>query len=148
MSEKKRLGQEAGPMHFVTGGGRQGWRSPHLFLSVLSLLLLSNLALAAQGTTPAAKFAGRGSTPMRAAVDAKYGATAEEWAAARGLEALFADMMIQEMRKSVPENDIVPLSQGERIFRQMLDSEYARMLTEAGTLGVADLVVAQMKGRR
>ncbi len=62
------------------------------------------------------------------------------------MEALMVDQMIQEMRKTVPDNDIVPVSHGERVYRSMLDSEYARILSESGTLGIADLVVAEMRG--
>lgn len=61
---------------------------------------------------------------------------------------ILVDSMIQEMRKSVPESDIVPLTQGERIFRGMLDSEYARVISESGTLGISDLVLAELKGKR
>ncbi|MBI3558482.1 MAG: rod-binding protein [Deltaproteobacteria bacterium] len=108
-----------------------------------------------------AKPAGREMTPAQLKVKSKYGAavgalvkdddkppTPEELSAARGMEQMMVDLMITEMRKSVPENEVVPLSQGERIFRQMLDQEHARMLTEGGTLGIADLVLAQMRGKR
>lgn len=74
--------------------------------------------------------------------------TAEELSAARGMEAMMVNLMIEEMRKSVPENELVPVSQGERIFGQMLDQEYGRMLTESGGIGVADLVLAQIRGKR
>jgi len=74
--------------------------------------------------------------------------TADELAAAQGIESMFVSMMIDEMRKSVPENELVPTSQGERIFRQMLDTEYARMITESSSIGLAELVLAQIKGKR
>lgn len=74
--------------------------------------------------------------------------TPEEVSAARGLEQMMVNMMIEEMRKSVPENELVPVSQGERVFRQMLDQEHARMMSEAGVLGIADLVLDQMHGKR
>ncbi|MEW6056013.1 MAG: rod-binding protein [Bdellovibrionota bacterium] len=74
--------------------------------------------------------------------------TQEELAAARGLEGLLVDHLIQEMRKSVPENEFMPASHGEKVFRQMLDSEYARLMSEAGVLGIADLIVAEMQGKR
>ncbi|MBI2605438.1 MAG: rod-binding protein [Deltaproteobacteria bacterium] len=75
-------------------------------------------------------------------------ATPQERAAAQGMEALMVDQMIQEMRKTVPDNDIVPVSHGERVYRSMLDSEYARILSESGTLGIAELIVAEMRGRK
>ncbi len=108
-----------------------------------------------------AKRAGPVLTPAQLKSKMKFGAavgalvkddekpyTAEERAAARGMEQMMVDLMITEMRKSVPENEVVPLSQGERIFGQMLDQEHGRMLTEDGKLGIADLVLAQMRGKR
>jgi len=74
--------------------------------------------------------------------------TPEELSAARGVESMLVDQMIQEMRKTVPESEYMPASQGEKIFRQMLDSEYARILSESGSTGIADLVLAQIKGKR
>ena len=75
-------------------------------------------------------------------------ATAEEIAAAQGVEALLIDHMIQEMRKTVPENDIIPISHGEKVFRQMMDSEYANTLARSGMAGIADQVLAEMKGKK
>jgi len=75
-------------------------------------------------------------------------ATSEELEAAQGIESLMVDLLIQEMRKTVPENDIIPVSQGEKIFRSMLDSEYAKTISQSGTLGITDLVLEQMKGKR
>lgn len=74
--------------------------------------------------------------------------TAEELAAAQGVEAMLVDHLLQEMRKTVPENEFMPANQGEKIFRQMLDSEYARILSESGGIGIAELVLAQMRGKR
>ncbi len=75
-------------------------------------------------------------------------ATPEEIAAAQGVEALLIDHMIQEMRKTVPENDIIPISHGEKVFRQMMDSEYANTLSRSGMAGIADQVLAEMKGKK
>ena len=74
--------------------------------------------------------------------------TAEELAAAQGVEAMLMDHLLQEMRKTVPENEFMPANQGEKIFRQMLDSEYSRILSESGGIGIAELVLAQMRGKR
>jgi hypothetical protein len=132
-------------------GSQDGART---YWSGLSLIIFVVLAIAT-AMAPAPLSAANAATANPAGLKvappphrASSEATPDELAAARGLEAMLLDMMIQEMRKSVPENDIVPLSQGERIFRQMLDAEYARTISESGTLGIADLVVAQMKGKR
>ena len=75
-------------------------------------------------------------------------ASQEELQAARGLEQMYIKQMIDEMRKSIPDNEWMPSSQGEKIFRQMLDDEYSRMISESGTIGIADLIVADFKRRR
>ncbi|MBF0143178.1 MAG: rod-binding protein [Magnetococcales bacterium] len=51
--------------------------------------------------------------------------------AAADFEALFVRQMLSVMRKSVPENEESPFgkSQGEKVFRDMLDSEYASMIS-------------------
>lgn len=125
-----------------TAGDGQGRPSPALLLGLVFLLMTT--AYAAPPALPA-KPAGRMMTPPPA-----YEAppTPEEVEAARGLEQMLLDLMVQEMRKSVPENELVPVTQAERIFQQMLDQEHTRMLSEQGTLGVAELVLAQMRGKR
>ena len=40
------------------------------------------------------------------------------------------------------------MSHGEKVYRQMLDSEYARMLSNSGSIGIADMVVAEMKRKK
>lgn len=85
---------------------------------------------------------------MKAKIAEQERVTPEEMAAAKGVESMLVDHMIQEMRKSVPENSLMPPSQGERIFQSMLDSEYAKAIAESSPLGIADLVIAQMKGKR
>lgn len=163
-SEYQRMhGRDAGNVFKRAVGGSLDGLPPAPFkLAILSAVLLVNIAKADQvvggaqqptmSVAPkAANSAGRVLTPpsrfyQKQSDDSPP--TAEELAAARGLEQLLLDMMMQEMRKTVPENDIVPVSQGERIFRQMLDQEYTRQMSESGGVGVAELVLAQMRGKR
>lgn len=72
----------------------------------------------------------------------------EQWAVAKGMESLMIDQMIQQMRKTVPENEFITKSQSEKIYEQMLDSEYARVISESGTIGIAGLIVEQIQGKR
>lgn len=74
--------------------------------------------------------------------------TPEEIAAAKGMEMIFVEQMVQEMRKSVPENELIPLSNGEKIYRQMLDSEYSRMMAEGHNFGIADVVLAEIRKKK
>ena len=75
-------------------------------------------------------------------------ATEEELEAARGIEALFIGQMIDGMRKTVPENEYVEKSQAERIYQGLLDNEYSRVLSESGNFGIAQQVLAEIKGKR
>lgn len=131
--------------------GGHGRPSTRLFL-MLIMLVLSVVIVAPSYATqfqpmPQANSAGRRMVPMlqQGQMDEP---TAEELAAARGLEMMLMDQMIQQMRQTVPENEFMPQSQGEKIFRSMLDSEYARIISETGGVGVADLVLAQIRGKR
>jgi hypothetical protein len=175
-TEKRGTGRDAGVMLIRTRGRAHGRALPHYYRfcsngsalpaccktvykfcsnglglvpacckTVFLVLLFNTLAFAG---SPPVNYAGRKMPPPATAEQIRASSSPEELAAAQGMEQMLVENMIQEMRKSVPENEFVPVSQGERIFRQMLDSEYARHMTETGTIGIADLVLAQMKGKR
>lgn len=74
--------------------------------------------------------------------------TEDELEAAQGMEAIMANMLIEQMRKSVPDSEFMPKSQGERIFESMLDYEYAQTLSRAGSLGFSELILAEMRRNR
>lgn len=59
-------------------------------------------------------------------------------------EQLFANMMMKSMRSSVPENELIPKSTGEKIYTEMLDSEYADLMVKKSSLGLADTILRQM----
>ena len=130
------------------GGRVYGWTLPLLFLIGYSMCLASDTLGMAQESQPPAVQSLKYAKMRNVTVKEPLRASPEEWAAARGVEALLVDQMIQEMRKSVPENDIIPVSHGEKIYRNMLDQEYSKILSETGSLGIADLVIAEMKGKK
>jgi Rod binding domain-containing protein len=68
--------------------------------------------------------------------------------AAKAFETLFASMMLKSMRDAVPqqENDLIPNSLGEKIYTEMLDEQYASLLSNNGNLGLADLILKQISG--
>lgn len=67
--------------------------------------------------------------------------------AAVEFERMFAEIMVKEMRKTVPENTLFGRSTGEEIFTEMLDSEYTKMMVNSGNLGLAKAIVSQMSQR-
>lgn len=64
--------------------------------------------------------------------------------ACRGFESMFMQMMWKEMRGTVPENSLFGESQGEKIFKDMLDTEMVDRMSEAGGVGLADMMYKQL----
>ena len=64
--------------------------------------------------------------------------------AAVEFERMFAEIMVKEMRKTVPENTLFGRSTGEEIFTEMLDAEYTKLMVKNGNLGLAKTIIAQM----
>ena len=145
-SEKRYLGMEAERVEKIRGGVPDGI-PPHFFISVMTFLVFFTGTSFAQMKMPSRgiqyQVKNHQVYPVRI-----EDPTPEELSAARGLESLLVDQLVQEMRKTVPENDLIPASHGEKVYRQMLDSEYSRMLSDSGMVGISDLVIAEMRGRK
>lgn len=63
---------------------------------------------------------------------------------AKEFESIFANFMIKSMRNTVSGDGIIPKSTGERIYTEMLDSEYSKMLSNNSNLGLAKLIAEQI----
>lgn len=61
----------------------------------------------------------------------------------KDFEAVFVSMLMKSMRATVPQSGLVR-SDGEGIFREMLDDEYAREVAKSGRLGVADALYREL----
>lgn len=69
--------------------------------------------------------------------------------AAGDFESLFVQQLMRTMRKSVPENGLFGTSNGEKIFREMLDDEYAKLASKAPEgLGLKGSLYRQLTGDR
>lgn len=66
-------------------------------------------------------------------------------AAARQFESIFTSMLFKSMREANSgfESDLVN-SQNQLFYRQMLDEQMASELSSSGSLGLADMIVAQL----
>ena len=64
--------------------------------------------------------------------------------AAREFESIMLEIMVKEMRKNVPESPIFGHNNGREIFNEMLDSQYVRLISKHGGLGMANLLVKQL----
>ena len=65
--------------------------------------------------------------------------------AANEFEAIFIQQMLKSMRKTSLESDLLPKSEGEKIFRSMLDEQYAKLSAKSGSLGLGQMIYQQLK---
>jgi Rod binding domain-containing protein len=65
---------------------------------------------------------------------------------AQEFESIFTTMMLKSMRGSneLFENDFLPNSLGQKIYTEMLDDEYGKLMANNSKLGLAKLVLAQI----
>lgn len=59
----------------------------------------------------------------------------------KSFEAMFVQMLLKEIRKTVPENEYFPKTPAMENYEEMLDGAVAQAIAESGQLGIA----AQLK---
>ena len=64
--------------------------------------------------------------------------------AARSFENQFIRQMISEMRKTVPQDELLGNSMADDIFREQLDDKYADQWVDQGGIGLADMIYNQL----
>ena len=65
--------------------------------------------------------------------------------AANEFEAIFIQQMLKTMRKTSLETDFIKKSEGEKIFRSMLDEQYAILSAKSGKLGLGEMIFQQLR---
>ncbi|EHK9097242.1 flagellar assembly peptidoglycan hydrolase FlgJ [Vibrio parahaemolyticus] len=82
---------------------------------------------------------------QKAVKEGKGGEQEALHAAARQFESIFTSMMLKSMREANEgfESNIMN-SQNEKFYRQMLDEQMASELSANGSMGLADMIVAQL----
>lgn len=65
--------------------------------------------------------------------------------AADGFEELFLHKMLRVMRESGPKANLVFGGRGEEIFQDMLDENYAKIITRSRAFGLSDVIYNQNK---
>ena len=65
--------------------------------------------------------------------------------ASNEFEAIFIQQMLKTMRKTSLESDFIKKSEGEKIFRSMLDEQYAIISAKSGSLGLGEMIYQQLK---
>lgn len=64
--------------------------------------------------------------------------------AAQDFEGLFVKQMLNAMRKTVPEGELLNGGMGEDIFKDMLYDEYGKSMTKTAGFGLADTLYQQL----
>lgn len=62
-------------------------------------------------------------------------------------ESIFVNMLFKEMRKTVQEGGLTEKSNARETFEGMLDEEMSKKITEAGGIGLADMMVKNFMNR-
>jgi len=65
--------------------------------------------------------------------------------ASDGFEELFLHQLLQVMRQAGPKSHLVFGGRGEEIFQDMLDENYAKIITESKAFGLSDVIYNQNK---
>ena len=64
--------------------------------------------------------------------------------AAKDFEGYFMDMVMQSMRSTVDDSNTYGDSEQTKFFQGMLDTEYSKISSKTGYIGLADAIVRQM----
>ncbi|HEX2951304.1 MAG TPA: rod-binding protein [Armatimonadota bacterium] len=64
--------------------------------------------------------------------------------ACQQFESYMLSQLFSTMRASIPEDGLLPRSQGEKIFQEMLDGEYTKEISRSQSIGIASLLYRQL----
>jgi flagellar protein FlgJ len=67
--------------------------------------------------------------------------------AAEMYEQQFLREMLRAMRSTVQESELMPASQGEKIYREQMDNHYVEKWGERGGVGLADMIYSHIMER-
>lgn len=65
--------------------------------------------------------------------------------AAQGMETMFIELMMKEMRKTVQKNPLDGENHASEIYRGMLDHEVSEKAARTGGVGIADQIIAYIQ---
>lgn len=71
-------------------------------------------------------------------------ADAELRNACEQLESVFLEQLLQEMRRTVPQDDLFGGGRGEDLFQSMFDQEIAEEMAGRGGIGLAEILYRQL----
>mgnify|MGYP000884854290 CR=1 FL=1 len=63
----------------------------------------------------------------------------------KDFESMFFDQVFKTMRSATMESDLIKKSMGERIFTEMMDTEFSKEAANQSVNGIGDMLFDQMK---
>ncbi len=72
--------------------------------------------------------------------------TAKLQKSCEGFEAIFINTLLQEMRKTIPDDGLLPTSSASRTWQQLFDNQLAETLASRQEMGVAKMLYQQLQG--
>jgi Rod binding domain-containing protein len=84
-------------------------------------------------------------SPQSENTPASSASTSRAREVAQQFEAIFVSFMLKAMRGTVGENELMPAGMGEKIYTDMLDGEYAKMMAEHASFGLGDLLMRELE---
>lgn len=63
----------------------------------------------------------------------------------KDFEAIFVQMIMKNMRNTVPDDGLFEKSQAQSIFEGMLDEEFSQKISSAGGFGLSDMLFTQLQ---
>lgn len=65
--------------------------------------------------------------------------------ASKEFEAIFVHYLLKCMRSTIQKNDLIPTSNAEKIFQDMLDEHYAKIAIKRQDFGIASKIYEQFQ---
>lgn len=84
------------------------------------------------------------STPAQSGTTRKERQLAKLKESAKELEINFLNEMVKAMRKTVPEGGLFKKNSAEKLYEEMLDTEFARAMSTSQNIGLANAIYKQM----
>lgn len=63
---------------------------------------------------------------------------------AQQFEAIFIQQMFKEMRRTIPQDGLIPRGNADEVYTQMQDLEAAKITAQQGGIGLAELMMQQL----
>lgn len=67
-------------------------------------------------------------------------------AVARDFTSIFYEMVLNSMRKSIPDSKLIDGGNAEDIYRSMLDGEYAKIIADQDRSNLSTMIERQLRG--